>query len=722
MWMYTLFPKVFNMSLTAGIVIVFVLLVRLMLKKAPKIFSYALWAVVLFRLVCPVSFSSPLSLIGLFQAPASAASGGVYSSIDYIPSDIVHTEYPQVNLPLPGVSEAINSSLPYGAEQLAADPLEGLMAAATLLWLSGIAAMLIYSAVSLIRLRRKLVGAVRLRGNIYFADHIASPFVIGVIRPKIYLPSTLPEEEQSHVVLHEQTHIRRLDHIIKMLAFIALAVHWFNPLVWAAFVFAVKDMEMSCDERVLKQMGGEIRGAYGASLLSLATGRRLINGSPLAFGEGNIKARIKNIMNFKKPAAWVIAVSVLAVIIAIVCLLANPHEKQISSDAPPETSVEEVTVNAMVAFVDETLSETEARALQSGIEQIPNVITADFVTREEAFNSFEAEYADASVFEGLDPGVLRHRYYVYIRDMSLAGQTANDILNIAGIATVTMAQTNPTSDETPQSASTAAVEPLIFASGETDLLMLGTLAFNTYMDYRMSEKTPVGERIASCKLNDISVLAGDIKEFCVALNYDITTDNDNYLNPSLGAQGKGTWTDNYMEIRVKYAYDDVYSIKGIRTGGGAQGLAPDAAEPSGTGEVIARADEDGKDENIYPDKSQMLYNAYTSAHSDRFSPEEIRDAMVSVIIKFRDFEGCELIDLWYDEEKSNHQIESYMAGGHGSVNGVSKDNVIVLYSDFTVDSSGGDGSLNPNSTYANWCWILIRDSGEGEWRVDDWGY
>ena len=120
--------------------------------------------------------------------------------------------------------------------------------------------------------------------------------------------------------------------------------------------------------------------------------------------------------------------------------------------------------------------------------------------------------------------------------------------------------------------------------------------------------------------------------------------------------------------------------------------------------------------------SDLLYNAYTSAHSDKFSREEIRDAMESVVVKFRDFKGCQLTKLWYDEVKSDNQIEGYMTGGRGSVNGVSRDNVIVLYSDFAVDSSGGDGSLNPNSTYTDWCWILIRDSGKGEWRVDDWGY
>lgn len=341
MWTYTLLPKILNMSLTASIVIVIVLLVRLLLRKSPKVFSYALWAVVLFRLLCPVSFSTGFSLLGLFNTPAwTVSDSGAYSSMTYIPSDIVHTEYPRVDLPLPGVSEAINETLPQGSEQTGADPLELPMSAATMLWLVGIMVMLIYSAVALLELRRKLVGAVRLRDNIYLADHIATPFVIGLFRPKIYLPSTISVEEQDYIILHEQTHIKRLDHIIKMIAFLALAMHWFNPLVWVAFVCAVKDMEMSCDEHVLKQMGGEIKTAYSTSLLSLATGRRPINGSPLAFGEGNIKSRIKNIVNFKKPAVWMVMAAAIACIAVTLLLLANPAKSMELPDAASVLSVD----------------------------------------------------------------------------------------------------------------------------------------------------------------------------------------------------------------------------------------------------------------------------------------------------------------------------------------------------------------------------------------------
>ncbi len=360
MWMYTLLPTILNMSITASIVIVFVMLARVPLKKAPKIFSYIIWAVVLFRLVCPISFSSQLSVMGILPTPVVADN-----SVPFVPADIVHTKYPQVDLPVPGVSDVINERLPQGQEQLVADPLEWQMTAATVLWLCGIAAMLIYSTVSLLLLRRKLISAVPLskavqnstifnpgikafsHESIYIVDHIPTPFVIGIIRPKIYLPSTLNERELSYVILHEQTHIRRYDHIVKMIAFLALVVHWFNPLVWVAFLLCVKDMEMSCDERVLREMGTDIKADYSTSLLSLAAGRRLINGSPLAFGEGNIKGRIKNVMNFRKPAFWVLVVAVIAVAVVCFCLMTNPATANISNnDVVDLSDIEEMNIGA----------------------------------------------------------------------------------------------------------------------------------------------------------------------------------------------------------------------------------------------------------------------------------------------------------------------------------------------------------------------------------------
>lgn len=321
---YELPPIVFNMGVTASVAILFILPARVLLKKAPKIFSYALWAAVLFRLLCPVSITTGFSLLGLFDAPVTATTTHT-TAVEYIPQNVVHTPGAEVGLPVPGVHQAVNEVLPQGEEQMAADPLEAPVALATLAWMAGIGVMAAYSVASLLQLRRKLVGAVPLRDNIYLADYIESPFVMGIFRPKIYLPSSLSEQEQGYIILHEQHHIRRGDHIVKGLAFIALCVHWFNPLVWGAFILSAKDMEMSCDEAVVKKLGEGIRADYSASLLSLATGRRIIAGTPLAFGEGDTKGRIRNLANWRKPAFWVVLLAVIACIILAVGLMTNPE-------------------------------------------------------------------------------------------------------------------------------------------------------------------------------------------------------------------------------------------------------------------------------------------------------------------------------------------------------------------------------------------------------------
>lgn len=323
MTFYSFMPRLLNMSLTASVAIGLVILLRFALKKAPKVFSYALWGIVLFRLLCPLSIGSTFSVFNLIDTPVEDY-GYISSVIEYVPADIVHTENPSVVLPVPGVSEVINDALPQGQEQLRADPLEGRTFVATVIWMMGVLAMGIYSIVSYLKLRFKLRVAIPLRENIFIADDIKSPFVVGLIRPRIYLPCNLSEKEQEYIILHEKHHTKRLDHVMKALAFIALAIHWFNPLVWVAFILAGKDMEMSCDEAVIRKVGSDVRADYSASLLTLATGRRIIAGTPLAFGEGDTKGRIHNLSKWKKPAVWIVILSVILCVILAVCLMTNP--------------------------------------------------------------------------------------------------------------------------------------------------------------------------------------------------------------------------------------------------------------------------------------------------------------------------------------------------------------------------------------------------------------
>lgn len=307
--MEDLFLSVLNMSLTASYVIAVILLARFFLKIAPKIVSYALWSVAGIRLAFPISFESVFSLIPFKSDP--------------VPPDIAVQAIPRIDSGITIVDDTVSRVLPDAMPAVSVNPMQTIVAAGIAVWLIGIAAMLIYSVVSINLLKRQLRGAVLSERNIYETGNLKTPFVLGFIHPKIYIPSGLSLEEKSYIIRHEQMHIKRFDHIVKLAAFLILCLHWFNPLVWLAFVLMSADMEMSCDERVIKDMGGEIKKAYSASLLSMATGQRIINGSPLAFGEGNIRGRIKNVLNFKKPAPWIIIPSILLVAALCIGLSAN---------------------------------------------------------------------------------------------------------------------------------------------------------------------------------------------------------------------------------------------------------------------------------------------------------------------------------------------------------------------------------------------------------------
>jgi len=315
--MSKLFLAVLNMSLKASYVIAFVILARLLLKKAPKIISYVLWSVVAFRLIIPFSFESIFSLM-----PRNT------DAIE-ISADIVYQQSPQINGKIETSGSVIDKSVSSTAAAIkTVSPVKIIIEAVTYIWFLGVIVLLAYSFISVLRLRKRLKAAKLIESNIYETDNLKTPFVLGIINPKIYLPQGLPTEERSFILLHEQTHIRRKDNLVKILAFFIAAIHWFNALVWISFMLMSTDMELSCDERVLKLMKEDIKRSYVGSLLSLAAGRHVLNGSPLAFGEGDIKNRIKNVLYYKKPGFWIIFSSIIVVVLIILGLAANPKSKQ----------------------------------------------------------------------------------------------------------------------------------------------------------------------------------------------------------------------------------------------------------------------------------------------------------------------------------------------------------------------------------------------------------
>lgn len=310
------FLKLVNLSISASWLILAVLVLRGVLKKAPKWVMPLLWGVVALRLVCLFSIESALSLI---------------PSAETIPSEIVTETREPVLYEQATLDIVTNPTLPSAAEVpvgVSRQQAQVDFNIYSVLWLAGMAALLVHALVSAGKLKRKLATAILLRDNIYESEFVDSPFVFGVVKPNIYLPMHMDEETAAYVIAHERAHLARRDHWWKVLGYLVLALHWFNPLVWLAYILFCRDIELACDEKVVKGLDGAARADYSQALLSCAAPGRAVAACPLAFGEGNIKTRVKSALHYKKPAFWVAAAAVLAVVIVAVCFLTNPRSER----------------------------------------------------------------------------------------------------------------------------------------------------------------------------------------------------------------------------------------------------------------------------------------------------------------------------------------------------------------------------------------------------------
>lgn len=305
-----------NQSITAGYLILAVLLLRLLLRRVPKDLLLWLWVPVGLRLILPVSLRSALSLIPRAKP---------------IPMDIAYSPAPAIDSGIPVIDRAVNPVITENLTPVvtaSVNPMQIVLAIAANLWLAGMVVMLLYAAVSYYRLSRKCAVSMHLQGKLYLCDNIHTPFVLGIINPKIYLPSDMAPENQSYVLKHEAAHLSHRDHWWKPLGFLLLCVYWFQPLVWIAYFLFCRDLEMACDERAVAGMGEGERKAYSYALLSCAAPRHTIAMCPVAFGENSVKSRIKNVLRFKKAGFWVIAGVLVITLIASVCFLTNPKEDE----------------------------------------------------------------------------------------------------------------------------------------------------------------------------------------------------------------------------------------------------------------------------------------------------------------------------------------------------------------------------------------------------------
>lgn len=433
------FQQVVSMSLTAGLVILAICAARLLLRQAPKKFSYWLWAGAAFRLVCPFSFPAAFSLLALAPAAQTVAETGPLTEVSYLPG---------AGLPAaaPGVGAA-DAALPQAA---GAGQALGLWEVLGLVWILGAAALLIGALVAYLRVKGQVATAVKFAHNVYECGAFRSPFVLGFFRPKIYIPFGLEPRQREHVLCHESAHIQRRDYLVKPLGFLLLAIHWFNPLVWLAFHLMSRDMEMSCDEKVLSQLGEEARREYSLSLLSIGSRRRFPAPNPLAFGETGVKERVVNVMKFRRAKRWVTVAAAVAVVAVTAACAANPAGESLLPSASPasadsggaggtssatlatgvEDEVDQHLLEVLTTWLDqpdETLVELSTPGEKPATQEVLDAMEQEINARFEEL--FPGEYFTETGYESLRAVVLQAvRFHTAVGDgtMKLARLEPNE--------------------------------------------------------------------------------------------------------------------------------------------------------------------------------------------------------------------------------------------------------------------------------------------------------
>lgn len=384
--MADVFIKTLNMGIAASWLILAVVVLRVILKRAPKRFRLLLWAVVGLRLVLPVSIESALSLVPSAQT---------------LPEGVMYAAAPELNTGIAALNDAINPAFTaaFAPEPAAsANPLQVLLPVASVIWLAGAAVMLLWALVSWLRLRRRVAEAVRLEGNVFESERVASPFVLGLIRPRIYLPFGLDEGAREQVLTHERAHIARGDHVIKPIGWLILAVYWYNPLVWLAYALFCRDIELACDERVIRRLPVSGRADYSQALLDLSRPHHGVGACPLAFGESAVKGRVKSVLTYKRPAFWLIMLAALLCIGAAVCFLTDPKaeaDDSVQTDAPDYGIPITVTAVLPENFPEQVLEFAKSCAAQQAANMDYLDISAAEITELASYS--EAELTDGGV-------------------------------------------------------------------------------------------------------------------------------------------------------------------------------------------------------------------------------------------------------------------------------------------------------------------------------------
>ena len=384
--MDSLFLKILNMSITAGWLILAILVLRLLLKKAPRRLTFLLWAVLALRLIFPFSIESKLSLV---------------PSVETVSPEILFAEKPEIHSGIPAVNSFVNPRIQESLSPTPAagvNPLQIRTRLAACIWLAGMTLLLLYAFLSYWRLKRKLRTSIRLEDNIWISDEIDTPFILGLFKARIYLPSGMDPEQKDPVLAHERAHLARGDHFWKPLAFLLLAIYWFNPLFWLAYVLLCRDIEVACDEKIIRSMEKEERLAYSQALLAGSVSHRSVMSCPLAFGELAVKERIRSVLNYRKPAFWIILLALIASVALGIAFLTNPKEAvptepgdPTAGESDPEGSNPPVTAAEAVEWLNVLAVDYWPESMETSLAEFPGVVFRWTADRVEAVSGDKVE-------------------------------------------------------------------------------------------------------------------------------------------------------------------------------------------------------------------------------------------------------------------------------------------------------------------------------------------
>ena len=432
--MENVFLQILNNAITVSILILAIMLVRVLCRKMPKWITCLLWILVAAKLMMPFPMESIFSLV-----PTS----------EPIPAGIAMESNPHISTGIENVDNLINPALQqhFAPDKTAsANPLQIWMYVGTVVWLAGTAALLLYALAAYVAVKWKVRASVRVEKNIYECDDIADPFILGIIRPRIYLPSGLDEETKKYVLKHETAHLGRKDYLWKPLGFLILSVYWFQPLCWAAYILMCGDIEYACDEKVIKGETESARADYCKALLACSMPRKMIAACPVAFGENGVKGRVKNMMNYKKPTFWISSISIVIVVIVAVCFATSPKGKEADNEktapaANSEMETDSTGTNSSGTQTDSAperiTGEQEALAGNLANTEQGNIIPV----RDDGQDSAELVWYDTFDFEGLD---IQPRWYDFDGYMLYY---AYDIMNNEDASVVTVDVKDATSED-----------------------------------------------------------------------------------------------------------------------------------------------------------------------------------------------------------------------------------------------------------------------------------